>query len=666
MFLLLFLPLVGCLPGLTPSTPDGISTGTITGVIDGSPGVPLSGANVSIEGTELSTTTNSSGAYTLSDVPPGLRYLIVTYQGEQIKKKVTVTAGITITLNISFSQEQQEEEIKSAIKGSITVPAGTPTASSKIIYFTKLLNQLFSPYVYADGIVGVALPNATVNIINPINGDIIGTTTTDSNGNYEVSDVPAGGPYIIEAIKGNIHVLDIVEKVELGETTDAGTADPTSTALVLVFQALVVAGENPSTINLDTILSDSAFPDLVKTVENALLAGEDVTTSTTVAATIAVVLNKPPITIAGPDRIIVTKIFQVTLSGTGTDPDGTVVSYYWDFGDGTAGTGTTVSHTYAAPGIYTVTLIVTDNAGATSSDTMILNIFDTIQGAIADAWAGDTIEVAAGTYKPDDTLIIEVDGLTLRSIDGPATTIIDFKDVVEVVWDPCISIEASYVTIEGFTLKHSREAEMNGIYLSGVGTMNNVTVTGNIVYNATIYLGGEGSDLSHSIISDNTFPDKGGINLDGNINNVTITGNNISSANIRLMGDHIYDNIQITENTISKNAYVDGGIGICANTTNLRITHNDIIENEDGGITIGYYGGDEVAITWGENNVIRYNNIVGNEGFGIKARGGINVDATYNWWGYASGPLHATTNIGGEGNEVSNNVVFNPWSESSH
>ncbi|MCV2395822.1 PKD domain-containing protein [Actinotalea sp. M2MS4P-6] len=60
----------------------------------------------------------------------------------------------------------------------------------------------------------------------------------------------------------------------------------------------------------------------------------------------------------------------VTLDGSSsTDPDGTVVSYLWDLGDGSTDTGATTSHTYAAGGTYTVELTVTDNDGAVGSVT---------------------------------------------------------------------------------------------------------------------------------------------------------------------------------------------------------------------------------------------------------------------------------------------------------
>lgn len=51
-----------------------------------------------------------------------------------------------------------------------------------------------------------------------------------------------------------------------------------------------------------------------------------------------------------------------------SDPDGSIASYAWTFGDGGTATGATASHTYAADGTYTITLVVTDNVGAVDSD----------------------------------------------------------------------------------------------------------------------------------------------------------------------------------------------------------------------------------------------------------------------------------------------------------
>ncbi len=59
-----------------------------------------------------------------------------------------------------------------------------------------------------------------------------------------------------------------------------------------------------------------------------------------------------------------------SFDGSGSsDPDAgdSVVTYSWNFGDGFTGSGSTVSHAYATPGNYTVTLTVIDSRGRASS-----------------------------------------------------------------------------------------------------------------------------------------------------------------------------------------------------------------------------------------------------------------------------------------------------------
>ena len=57
-----------------------------------------------------------------------------------------------------------------------------------------------------------------------------------------------------------------------------------------------------------------------------------------------------------------------------TDSDGEIVSYGWDFGDESSGTGEAVVHSYSSVGDYTVTLTVTDDEGATNSVSKTVNV----------------------------------------------------------------------------------------------------------------------------------------------------------------------------------------------------------------------------------------------------------------------------------------------------
>ena len=67
----------------------------------------------------------------------------------------------------------------------------------------------------------------------------------------------------------------------------------------------------------------------------------------------------------------------VTFDASGSsDPDGAIVSYAWDFGNGETATGLTANHTFDSAGTFTVTLSVTDDGGATATDTTTIEVQD--------------------------------------------------------------------------------------------------------------------------------------------------------------------------------------------------------------------------------------------------------------------------------------------------
>ena len=100
----------------------------------------------------------------------------------------------------------------------------------------------------------------------------------------------------------------------------------------------------------------------------------------------------------------------VSFDGTGSnDPDGTIVSYEWDFGDGGTGTGATPTYTYAAAGNYTVSLTVTDDGGATDTATSTANIGAGNAPPIADA---------NGPYNGTAGIAVTFDGSASTDPDG--------------------------------------------------------------------------------------------------------------------------------------------------------------------------------------------------------------------------------------------------------
>jgi LysM repeat protein len=92
----------------------------------------------------------------------------------------------------------------------------------------------------------------------------------------------------------------------------------------------------------------------------------------------------------------------VTVDGSGSsDPDGTIVRYEWDFGDGSASEeGQSVTHGYSGTGVYVITLTVTDDCGATAQDTADV----TITGPTPPATPAGTVEpTPAATDQPQNS-----------------------------------------------------------------------------------------------------------------------------------------------------------------------------------------------------------------------------------------------------------------------
>ncbi len=65
---------------------------------------------------------------------------------------------------------------------------------------------------------------------------------------------------------------------------------------------------------------------------------------------------------------------MASFDASGSTDDVAIVSYAWDFGDGTTGTGETTTHIYTDPGTYTVTLTVRDAAGNADTDVLIATV----------------------------------------------------------------------------------------------------------------------------------------------------------------------------------------------------------------------------------------------------------------------------------------------------
>ena len=130
--------------------------------------------------------------------------------------------------------------------------------------------------------------------------------------------------------------------------------------------------------------------------------------------------NEDPIAIInGPYNGTVNNAVSFNSSGS-YDPDGTISSYLWNFGDGSTSTSANPSHTYTSADTYTVSLTVTDNEGASGSaqttasivttggnDVLSYSDFESGWGIWTDG-GGDCSRYTGGTYAYGGSAAIDI------------------------------------------------------------------------------------------------------------------------------------------------------------------------------------------------------------------------------------------------------------------
>lgn len=257
--------------------------------------------------------------------------------------------------------------------GALAVPAGIPVSfydgdphADGMLLGTVVTSQALAPGVFEDVTLTVSGETQhTVWVVADDDGSLTGTVSEcreDNNLHHsgvqvQANQAPtafAGGPYFVD--EGTTITLD-----------STGSIDPNRDVLTYAWD-----------LDGDGVFDDAtsstplvAFPD-AGTYTVTLRVSDGVVVSTDTA--VITVTNVSPTVAAGSGQTVLAGT-TVAFAGAFTDPGADTHTIRWDFGDETTASATlTPNHVYDAPGVYTVTLLVSDDDNGVGSDTLIVTV----------------------------------------------------------------------------------------------------------------------------------------------------------------------------------------------------------------------------------------------------------------------------------------------------
>jgi PKD repeat protein len=195
-----------------------------------------------------------------------------------------------------------------------------------------------------------------------------------------------------------------------------------------------------------------------------LTVTDNVGAVSTAVGQVTVVPNQPP---AAEFTAAVTNLTAAFDARASADPDGTIASYAWDFGDSTGGTGATPSHTYAAAGTYQATLTVVDNNGAANSVTKPVTVTAPPPNSTlaADAF-GRTTAAGWGTADTGGDWTVNGSGGNYSVGSGVGTMVMGTAGVSRLAFLPGVSTQAADIRV---SVSADKIASGGGLFLGVVG-----------------------------------------------------------------------------------------------------------------------------------------------------------------------------------------------------
>ena len=234
--------------------------------------------------------------------------------------------------------------------------------------------------------------------------------------------VPPGTPL---PVAGDLPIADAgidvnvddndVDGVELVTLDGSASSDPDGT--ISTYEWFEITNSGPISLGTGPILTDVSFGHGVHTVQLLTTDNDGGSTGDLVTITVNQTFpnNQAPVANAGPDQTIIdtdgNTLEVVTIDGTGSsDPDGNIVSYAWRK-SGTFYSNAALQSATQPIGVHNFELTVTDNQGATNTDTVVVTVVANGSTVIID------------NFSANPGVITEGDSTTLSWLTTGATSV---------------------------------------------------------------------------------------------------------------------------------------------------------------------------------------------------------------------------------------------------
>lgn len=340
-------------------------------------GIPVDSQYVAVVCSQSSTTINlysSSGSListkscSASGLTPGKAYFGSSSDGTYINAGSYLTANKPFYLIYETSYADEEKNLLGEV---LNVSANIHNNTPPVAVVGGPYSGSATIPIQFDGSASSDADNDTLTY-HWLFGDSTSGTGINPTHAYE-----AAGSYLVTLIVGDgtQYSAPVSTTVQVASGNSAPVANPGGPYGGVTGEAVNFIGSLSSDIDGDALTYSWDFGDLTTSTEVnpshvyntadtyvvTLTVNDGSVDSTTVITSAQIdVANGIPVAVPGGPYTATENVF-VSFDGSGSsDPEADPITYSWDFGDGTKGTGVNAQHTYTIAGTYTISLVVND------------------------------------------------------------------------------------------------------------------------------------------------------------------------------------------------------------------------------------------------------------------------------------------------------------------